>query len=345
MKWLAGKFGAGRTGYLYCFLALVVPYLVAGLSVAAIAAIAAMLGLDDPIVLLAGALVAILIGLLVFSKILDTTVLRGLGIAVTTTIATWVIGVAMTFGVAMLGIGGTSIAALAELANNAGTLADGGLPSSSEPGASRAQKPKSTREFRLLKSAVSDLCECVSEGGDCRAQQAKLNPLIERIDANNLPAHEAGAVFDLQIKGAQCLADAIAGETMPKQEPSVASQVSSQAPGETPGPSGASVSTTTRTAAPMTSAGTDTVALATAKAYANPPPGTKYGYREVDVARLDDHIGKLIRVKMVDGEERADVLYKLTATVVILRQGKLQGSRTYELPRDGIRQIRVLGRW
>ena len=71
----------------------------------------------------------------------------------------------------------------------------------------------------------------------------------------------------------------------------------------------------------------------------------KYSYREVDLRSLKAQVGKLVRITMTDGEERADILEDLTPAVVRLRESRSRGGRLYELPIDGIARIKVLGRW
>ena len=183
MRWLARRFDAGRSGYLYCFLALVVPYFVVGLLLAGAAMGLGLAGLTpEPLIMLGVFIVAVLIGLALFARILDTTFLRGVGIAVCSTIATWVITAILGTVVAVLGIGGASMTAVQAMLDNPEMLTAGPM---AEAESSRDVLPPSPG-LRKLRGAVNALCDCVEAGRACRNEQRRLTALIDTPEAVEL---------------------------------------------------------------------------------------------------------------------------------------------------------------
>lgn len=341
MRWVANKFGAGRTGLLYCFLALVVPYIlvavvmggaVFGLTIAGITPDALMLG---GLVLL-----SLILGFFVYIRILDASWLRGLGIAVSTTIVSWLLLAVLGAGVAILGVGGASVAALAGLLDDPGMLLSGeagvATPAAAS-GATRAGKAE-TKEVRALRKAVKRYCGCVEGGGECLTPQAKLTKLMEDVDPDKLPGQESEIAMDLQMQGLDCLASAMT------EESSTPVTVEASAGSPAPAPMPAAKPQTTPSAAQKLMP--ESLAVVVAKAYAaSASSNGSYGYREMSAEELTSHVGKLVRITMTGGEERADIVVNVESDVIVLRQGRAKGGRSYELPRDGIARIRVLGRW
>ncbi len=340
MKWFAGKFGAGRSGYLACFSALVLPYLLTIILIVGLGIAAGILQLEGIAVSAGLGVLCLIVWFYSFIKILDTNVLRGLGIAIPTNIAVIVIAGLLGFGASILGIGGTGVATLVGIATT-GTLAGTGIDIGSgvqktQPTAPATRKAKAVRELRRH---ITGLCGCVGKGKPCRSEQAKVTKAMARIDQVQVPATQEEAVFQLKVRGAQCLNDAVAGQAKPTA-PVVAShsgQVRSSAAQPV-----AAAPTQPAVEKVGAVAGASTAATIAAAMSAN---RNKYSYREVDLRSLKAQVGKLVRITMTDGEERADILEDLTPAVVRLRESRSRGGRLYELPIDGIARIKVLGRW
>ena len=416
MRWLAGKFGAGRPGYLYCFLALVVPYVVVAVVLSAAAVGLGFLGLGSDPLLLGGVLVAaLLIALLVFAKILDTTVVRGFGIAVCTLITTWVVGALLGAAVVILGVGGAGlerITALADLTGDPKELVSQVVSEVRGAAVAISTPEKAADPVRELRKAVTGLCDCIQQGGACKRHRKKAFGLIEQLDPDSIPAEKADRISALKTLGTQCLAGvpgeesgessgessgedtkapapALVAQPAKKPDPSAntaaaestasdgeqktpapgdqgASAVSGLASGETGATEAAnsqpaksesasdemasrdSMASSSVPAKPASSEavneGSASSTVATAPTSSDSVQRT-YGYREVDIGSLDQHLRKVVRITMTNGDQRADVLDGVTDTVVVLRQSKSQGGGTYEIARDGIEAIRVLGRW
>ena len=340
MKWLAGKFGAGRAGYLACFMALFVPYLLAIVLSVALGIAMTMLQLEG-VALFVGvtvlAALATLVCFYTFIRILDTNVLRGLGIAITTYLAITVITVLLFGTVALLGIGGLKLGMLTGMLGGGDLMGAGGGVATVQPAPVPKPGAKVVRELRRHTDA---LCDCVSAGKPCRAEQGKVTQAMARIDEVQIPAAQEEAVFKLQVRGAQCLNDAVSAQAKPTAPSAeVASGAGQQSSSPTP-----AVRPAARAGARTENTATSESAPVAAAAVSG-GKRSKYAYREVGVQSLEQQVGKLVRITMTDGEERADILEGLTTTVVRLREGRARGGRLYELPLDGIDQIKVLDRW
>lgn len=342
MRWLANKFGAGRTGYLHCFLALIVPYVVTVILGIGVGILAAMVGLEGPFIAIGLGVLILILSFYLFAKILDTTILRGILIAITTNIAVTVIVGVLMFGATMLGIGGAGLAGLATMAGGGMMGMPGGMEGAPQTTAPKKSGKPKTKEVRDLRKYVTALCDCVDEGKTCRSEQTKLTRAMEKVDQVQVKAAEEETVFNLQVLGAQCLNDAVA---LQAKEPAASNAAAPSAPAAQPAaPKAPAVPEPAAAPAATTTAAVSSAVASTANSSAG-SSRAKYTYREVSVLSLESHVGKLVRVTMIDGEERADILEGLTATVIRLRQSKARGGRLYELPTDGIDRIQVLDRW
>ncbi len=326
VKLAAGWMKAEHSGWGHCLAALLLAYVAAGVVGAGGGFAAGMLagnagpeaGIGVAIIVV---LLTIAVPIMVFSRILGTSGLRGFAILVIALL----VNVAILFGVmfAIVTAMGIGLAGLGSLISMTGMM----------PGTAGGDREAIERVER----GVEQMCACTDqrciegiapglfddlmvamqsgmESGD-PGEQARLEALAQRMD-------------ECQQIGAP--ASEPAPEPMPAPEPepaptAVPAPEPVAAPAAPPEPASPQVSAPATSAAGGASLGS-------------------YAYRDVEVVDAAAHVGQLVRITLADGTRHRDQLIAVEAGSLVLKRGKSEGGGSYPVTMADIVRMEVFTR-